>query len=207
MSYRGRVFIVSAPSGSGKSTLVSKLLEQVPDLDFSISYTSRNPRGGEKNGVEYFFVSEAVFEKMIAESRFVEYARVFDHYYGTDRSTLEATLQRGRDLLLDIDTAGASQVKAKLPDAVSIFVMPPSYEALHERLRSRQLDNAETIQKRLRWASQVEVDRFKNYDYVVINEDLTVSADLMRSIIYAERCRTDRVAERVENIIRTFGGI
>ncbi len=207
MADRGRVFIVSAPSGSGKSTLVSKLLNQVPDLDFSISYTTRKPRGSEQNGVEYFFVSETVFEKMIAENRFLEYARVFDHYYGTDQNTVEATLQRGKDLLLDIDTAGAAQVKARLSDAVSIFIMPPSFEVLNERLSTRQLDNAEAIQKRLRWARQVEVDRFKNYDYVVINEDVSASSDLMRSIICAERCRTERMAERVENIIRTFGGM
>jgi guanylate kinase len=207
MPSRGRVFIVSAPSGSGKSTLVAKLLAEVPDLVFSISYTTRKPRGNERNGVEYFFVMEPVFEKMIAEGQFVEYARVFDRYYGTARHTLEAALESGKDLLLDIDTEGASQVKTKLPDAVSIFIMPPSFEALHERLKRRQLDNEETIQKRLRWASEIEVHRFKSYDYVVINEDLKLSLDLMRSIIAAERCRRERMTQRVENIIKSFGGL
>jgi guanylate kinase len=207
MPSRGRVFIVSAPSGSGKSTLVAKLLAEVPDLVFSISYTTRKPRGNERNGVEYFFVTEPVFEKMIAEGQFVEYARVFDRYYGTARHTLEAALESGKDLLLDIDTEGASQVKTKLPDAVSIFIMPPSFEALHERLKRRQLDNEETIQKRLRWASEIEVHRFESYDYVVINEDLKLSLDLMRSIIAAERCRRERMTQRVENIIKSFGGL
>src|SRR5882724_10875984 len=207
MPSRGRVFIVSAPSGSGKSTLVAKLLAEVPDLVFSISYTTRKPRGNERNGVEYFFVTEPVFEKMIAEGQFVEYAQVFDHYYGTARHTLEAALEPGKDLLLDIDTEGASQVRTKLPDAVSIFIMPPSFEALHERLKRRQLDNEETIQKRLRWASEIEVHRFKSYDYVVINEDLKLSLNLMRSIIAAERCRRERMTQRVENIIKSFGGV
>ena len=207
MPSRGRVFIVSAPSGAGKSTLVAKLLAEVPDLVFSISYTTRKPRGNERNGVEYFFVTEPVFEKMIAEGQFVEYAQVFDHYYGTARHTLEAALEPGKDLLLDIDTEGASQVKTKLPDAVSIFIMPPSFEALHERLKRRQLDNEETIQKRLRWASEIEVHRFKSYDYVVINEDLKLSLNLMRSIIAAERCRRERMTQRVENIIKSFGGV
>ena len=207
MPSRGRVFIVSAPSGAGKSTLVARLLAEVPDLVFSISYTTRQPRGNERNGVEYFFVTELVFEKMIAEGQFVEYAKVFGHYYGTARQTLEAALEPGKDLLLDIDTDGASQVKSKLPDAVSIFIMPPSFEALHERLKRRQLDNQETIEKRLRWASDVEVHRFRSYDYVVINEDLRLSLDLMRSIIAAERCRRERMTERVESIIKSFGGV
>jgi guanylate kinase len=207
MPGRGRVFIVSAPSGSGKSTLVTQLLEKVPDLGFSISYTTRKPRRGERNGVEYFFVTEAVFDEMLAAEQFVEHARVFDHSYGTARHDLEATLARGKDVLLDIDTEGASQVKVQIVDAVSIFIMPPSYEALHERLDKRQLDNKETIQKRLRWASEVEVHRFKNYDYIVVNEDLTRSVELMCSIIWAERCRTQRMTEQVEQIIKTFGGI
>src|SRR4030095_12796970 len=124
MSSRGRVFIVSAPSGSGKSTLLAKLLAETPDLVFSISFTTRKPRGGEQNGVEYFFVTESVFEKMIGEGRFVEHARVFDHYYGTAIHTLEEVLMQGKDMLLDIATEGASQVKIKIPDAVSIFIMP-----------------------------------------------------------------------------------
>jgi guanylate kinase len=207
MSERGTVFVVSAPSGSGKSTLVTSLLERVPNLSFSVSYTTRHPRGAEVNGKEYFFVNEAVFERMIAEDQFIEYARVFDHYYGTARSYLEQAVAEGRDLILDIDTDGAAQVKSKLPEAVSIFVMPPSFEALKKRLENRRQDSPETIRKRLDWAGQKEIYRYRNYDYVVVNEDLSQSFDLMRSIILAERCRRERMKTRVQSIIQSFGGI
>lgn len=207
MKEKGKVFIVSAPSGSGKSTLVAKLLNEVPDLAFSISYTTRPPRGKEKDGVEYFFVSHEIFEKMIEEEQFVEYAKVFDHYYGTTRRSLEQTLAEGKDLLLDIDTEGAFQVKRKLPDSVSIFIMPPSFDALQTRLEKRRLDNKETILKRLRWASQVEIHRFMSYDYVIINEDLAASINQLKCVICAERCRRERMTGRVETILKTFGGV
>ncbi len=207
MSETGKVFIVSAPSGSGKSTLVADLLSKVPNLAFSISYTTRKPRGNERDGVEYFFISEETFKEMIARKQFIEYARVFDQYYGTSKLVLDQFLAQGKDVLLDVDTEGAYQVKKKLSDAISIFIMPPSYGALKKRLETRQLDSEDTICKRLSWASQVEIHRFKNYDYVVINEDLSATADLMSSIVYAERCRTERMAKRVESIIDTFGGV
>lgn len=206
MSERGTVFIVSAPSGSGKSTLVASLLQKVPNLSFSISYTTRKPRGGEVHGREYFFVDEAAFERMIAEDQFIEYAKVFDYYYGTARSYLEQALAEGKDLILDIDTEGAAQVKSKLPEAVSIFIMPPSYEALRTRLENRKQDSAETIQKRLAWAGQKEIYRYRNYDYVVVNDDLDQSFDLMRSIVLAQRGRRERMTARVHAIIQTFGG-
>jgi len=206
MTERGTVFIVSAPSGSGKSTLVTNLLQRVPNLTFSISYTTRKPRGGELNSREYFFVDEAAFERMIAGDEFIEYAKVFDHYYGTARAYLEEALAEGKDLILDIDTEGAAQVKSKLPEAVSIFIMPPSYAALRTRLENRRQDSVETIQKRLAWAAQKEIYRYRNYDYLVVNEDLNQSFDLMRSIVLAHRCRKDRMAARVHSIIQTFGG-
>jgi len=206
MSERGTVFIVSAPSGSGKSTLVTSLLQKVPNLTFSVSYTTRQPRGGEVHGREYFFVDEAEFERMIATDQFIEYAKVFDHYYGTARAYLEQALAEGKDLILDIDTEGAAQVKSKLPEAVSIFIMPPSYEALRARLENRKQDSPETIQKRLAWAGQKEIYRYRNYDYVVVNEDLDQSFDLMRSIVLAQRGRRDRMTARVHSIIQTFGG-
>jgi guanylate kinase len=204
MSERGIVFIVSAPSGSGKSTLVTSLLEKVPNLAFSVSYTTRKPRGAEANGKEYFFVDEALFERMIADGQFIEYAKVFDHYYGTARAYLEQSLAEGKDLILDIDTDGAAQVKSQLPEAVSIFIMPPSYRALRTRLENRRQDNAATIQKRLHWAGKKEIYRYKNYDYIVINEDLPQSFDLMRSIVLAERCRRSHMDYRVQSIIRSF---
>jgi guanylate kinase len=207
MSKKGILFIISAPSGSGKSTLVANLLHNVPNLSFSISYTTRKPRGSETDGIEYYFVNEKDFEVMIEENQFIEYAKVFDKYYGTAKHKVEEALLAGRDVVLDIDTEGAAQVKKKFPESVSIFIMPPSYTALKTRLENRKLDNEEIILKRLGWASQVEIYRFRNYDYVVINEDLDLSLELLKSIVYAERCRTQRMGHRVESIIKTFGGL
>jgi guanylate kinase len=207
MSEKGILFIISAPSGSGKSTLVANLLHTVPNLTFSVSYTTRKPRENETDGIEYYFVTEEEFEAMIVESQFIEYAKVFDKYYGTAKRKVEDALFAGRDVVLDIDTEGATQVKKKFPDSVSIFIMPPSYAALKTRLENRKSDNEEIIIKRLTWASQVEIYRFRNYDYVVINEDLDLSLELLKSIIYAERCRAERMSDRVDSIIKTFGGI
>jgi guanylate kinase len=174
---------------------------------FSISFTTRKPRGAEVHGREYFFVDEPAFERMIAEDQFIEYAKVFDHYYGTAKAYLNQALEEGKDLILDIDTEGAAQVKSKLPEAVSIFIVPPSYEALKTRLENRRQDAPETIQKRLDWASQKEIYRYRNYDYIVVNEDLSQSFDLMRCIILAERCRRNRMNDWVQSIIKSFGGI
>jgi guanylate kinase len=207
MPAKGKLFIVSAPSGSGKSTLVDQILGEMPDLAFSVSFTTRKPRGSERDGVEYHFVSDKVFEMMIAEDQFLEYARVFDHYYGTARSTVEAACAEGKDVILDIDTEGATQVRNRVPDAVSIFILPPSYSALKTRLEHRGEDKEETILKRLRWASQAEIYRYRDYDFVIVNEDVTVSVRLMKSIISAERCRKERLIERIESILKTFGGI
>jgi guanylate kinase len=207
MSEKGILFIISAPSGSGKSTLVANLLHNVPNLTFSVSYTTRKPRGNETDGIEYYFVTENEFKAMIAENQFIEYAKVFDKYYGTATRKVEEALVAGKDVVLDIDTEGATQVKKKMPESVSIFIMPPSYAALKTRLENRKSDNEETIMKRLSWASQAEIYRFRNYDYVVVNEDIDLSYELLKSIICAERCRTERMHHRVESIIKTFGGI
>jgi len=206
MVERGKVFIVSAPSGAGKSTLVKGLLQLVPNLLFSVSYTTRQPRGQEVDGKEYYFVDRMGFEKMIEEDKFVEYARVFDHYYGTARATVEEIVGRGEDILLDIDTAGAAQVRKKISEVVSIFIMPPSYEVLRERLERREQDSPETIQKRLQWASEKEIHYYENYDYVVINDDFSQAMESMRSIVQAERCRKGRLMHRIQSIIKTFGG-
>jgi guanylate kinase len=204
MSARGIVFIVSAPSGSGKSTLVNSLLQSVPDLAFSISYTTRQPRGSEVNGKEYFFVDEVTFDTMVSADQFLEYARVYDYRYGTARSYVEQTLSMGKDLILDIDTNGAAQVKSKVPEAISIFIMPPSYAALKARLENRRQDTPDNIQKRLSWACNTEIYRYSNYNYIVVNEELSQSVSLMRSIVLAERCRKNRMEERVQSIIRSF---
>jgi guanylate kinase len=203
---RGQVFVVSAPSGAGKSTLVKGLLQLVSNLTFSISYTTRAPRGQELDGKEYYFVDRMVFEKMVEEDKFVEYAKVFDHYYGTASASVEEVVGMGKDILLDIDTAGAAQVRKKISDVVSIFIMPPSYEVLQDRLEQRKQDNPKTIQKRLQWAAEKEIYQYENYDYVVINDDFSQAMESMRSIVLAERCRKGRMTHRIQSIIKTFGG-
>jgi guanylate kinase len=180
------VYIVSAPSGSGKSTLVNELLKKVSDLEFSISYTTRAPRGSEVNGRQYFFVSRPDFEKMIEEGAFLEYAEVFGNYYGTARRFLREAEEHGRDLLLDIDVQGAKQIQDKLPDACSIFILPPDRKTLEERLRKRSEDREEVIQRRLDAATR-EIENYRRYNYILINDQLEDSIKLLRAIVRAER--------------------
>jgi guanylate kinase len=182
------VYIVSAPSGSGKSTLVNRLLQSVPRLTFSISYTTRSPRSNERNGREYFFVSKQEFEKMIGEDEFLEYADVFGNYYGTARRFLREAEVSGTDLLLDIDVQGAEQIKKnkKIPEAVSIFILPPNREELEKRLRSRGLDPERVILRRLDTARR-EIENYSNYDYILVNDLLERSTDELKAVVLAER--------------------
>jgi len=199
----GIVFIISAPSGSGKSTLTAELRKVVPHLEFSISYTTRQPRGSEQNGREYFFVTRDEFEKMIGEEQFLEYAEVFGNNYGTARSFLREAFARGDDLILDIDVQGAAQVKLKLPEAVSIFILPPSREELELRLRRRTLAENEKrreltgegkpaeeiealLQRRLQEASR-EIENYSQYDYILVNEKVEPAIDILQAIVKAER--------------------
>lgn len=197
------VFIISAPSGSGKSTLVHRLLATVPGLIFSISYTTRAPRPAETNGVDYNFISHKDFEAQLARGEFLEYAEVFGNYYGTNRKNLDDARQAGKDLLLDIDVQGARQLKVAIPEAVSIFVLPPSREVLKERLRARSQDSEEVIQRRLRGAAE-EVRNYSQYDYVLINREIEEASACLASIVRAERLRTARMAEEVRPIIESF---
>ena len=183
-----RVYIISAPSGSGKSTLVNKVREIVPSLKFSISYTTRTPRAGEQNGREYFFVSPAEFEEMIRKDEFLEHAKFDGNYYGTARRFLALADQEGKDLLLDIDVQGAAQIKGRIADAVSIFIMPPNRRELEKRLRTRSLDKEEVIQRRLVTASR-EIENYDKYDYILINDRLEESIDALKSILLAERLK------------------
>ena len=219
------VFIVSAPSGSGKSTLVNELFKMVQGLDFSISYTTRPPRGSEQNGKEYFFVSPTEFEAMIAADEFLEYANVFGNYYGTAWRFLRETETRGHDLLLDIDVQGAAQIKKKLPDAVSIFILPPDREKLEWRLRNRGLDPEAVIRRRLNTARR-EIENYSKYDYILVNNVLEQSADELKAVVLAERIkqnggprtpedsrfldtaqafRLEQARERVRPILDSFG--
>jgi guanylate kinase len=182
------VYIVSAPSGSGKSTLVTELLKLVPDLDFSISYTTRSPRGSEQNGKQYYFVSQAEFEQMIRSGAFLEYANVFGNYYGTARRFLQEAEAKGHDLLLDIDVQGAEQIKRKLPDAASIFILPPDRKTLEWRLRKRSEDREEVIQNRLVTASR-EIENYDKYNYILVNDRLEDSIEGLQAIVRSERMR------------------
>jgi guanylate kinase len=180
------VYIISAPSGSGKSTLVTQLLKLVDDLDFSISYTTRARRGNEEHGKQYFFVSHDQFEQMIRADEFLEHANVFGNYYGTARSFLREAEQKGRDLLLDIDVQGAKQIKQKLPDAISVFVLPPDRKTLERRLRERGEDAEDVIQRRLITASR-EIENYDKYDYILVNDRLEESIESLQAIVRSER--------------------
>jgi len=198
------VFIISAPSGSGKSTLVHRLLASDPGLLFSISYTTRPPRPTETNGVDYNFISRKDFEVRLARGEFLEYAEVFGNYYGTNRETFELAIHHGKDLVLDIDVQGARQLKVAIPEAISIFVLPPSRDILEQRLRSRSQDSEEVIQRRLRGAAE-EVRNYSQYDYVLINRDLEEASARLASIVEAERLRKARMEEEVRPILESFG--
>ena len=186
----GILFIISAPSGSGKTTLVNELLRVTPRLEFSISYTTRKPRGSERNGREYVFVSREKFEEMIRHGDFLEYADVFGNYYGTAKSALEDATRRGNDLLLDIDVQGARQIKQASPDAVTVFVLPPNKEVLEKRLRTRSQDEEAVIQRRLQEATK-EIENWTNYDYILVNDQLDQSIDTLEAIVWAERAKRD----------------
>ena len=225
------VYIVSAPSGSGKTTLVDRLLKEVPGLHFSVSYTTRERRGQEQHGREYFFVDRKEFEEMLGRDELLEWAEVFGNYYGTSRRFLEDAEKEGKDLLLDIDVQGAAQVKRKLPHAVSIFILPPSRGVLEERLRRRGEDSEEVIQRRLSKAGH-EISGYERYDYVLINDQLELSAERLRSIVFVERwrlwgatgadispeasrhtreqaesCRKQRVEAEIAPILKSFGAV
>lgn len=197
------IFIISAPSGSGKSTLVSKILQRDPRLRFSVSYTTRKPRGKEKPGESYIFISRAEFEERVDRGEFLEHAEVFGNYYGTSREWLEQAQLEGKDLVLDIDVQGARQLKKKIPEAVTIFVLPPSRDILEQRLRTRSEDREEVIERRLRDAAE-EIRNYKQYDYLLVNHRLEESTDMLASVIKAERIRRSRMEEQIRPILASF---
>lgn len=200
---RGILFVVSAPSGTGKSTLTRRLLDGVPGLEFSVSYTTRAKRPGETDGREYHFVDDAVFDRMVEAGEFLEWAVVFGRRYGTARSATEATLAAGRDLLLDIDVQGAGQVRTSGVPSVSVFVLPPDYATLEARLRFRGSEPESEVHRRLSQA-RAEADEYRRYDYVVVNDDVERASKEIRAVVRAERARTDRRLEFVQKILETF---
>jgi guanylate kinase len=205
MSNRGRglLFIVSAPSGAGKTTLVERLVEQIPHLKMSRSYTSRPERDGEADGVDYNFVTRERFEAMAAAGEFLEWAPVFGNLYGTGAADTDALLDSGHDVVLVIDVQGARKVRARQIETVAVFVMPPSFEVLEQRLRGRSKDSEEAIQRRLQVARD-EVAAFAEYDFVIVNDELTAAVDQLRGIVIAERARLQRMRAGAESIVRTF---
>jgi guanylate kinase len=216
------VFIISAPSGSGKSTLVNEIRQMVPNLSFSISYTTRKPRGSEQDGREYSFISREEFESMIRNDEFLEYARVFEtDYYGTAQRFLKMAKEDGRDLLLDIDVQGAEQIKSKLSDAISIFILPPNRSELEQRLRGRSQDSETVIQRRLHEAGR-EIVNYEKYDYILVNDRLEESVKALEAILLSERLkrqgrtdaglsataekyRLENVRQRLQPILQSFG--
>jgi guanylate kinase len=199
------VFIVSGPSGSGKSTLVLKMLE-VPGTMFSISCTTRPPRGTESSGKWYDFVSEEEFDRRANGGEFLEYARVFGrHWYGTPRQSMEEAKRKGLDLVLEIDVQGAEQVKKELPASVAIFILPPARDELERRLRSRGQDSDEAIKGRLARAQQ-EIQRYTEYDFLVVNDDVERAGREVQAITVGARCLRSCLSERARKILESFGG-
>lgn len=200
---RGLLFVVSAPSAAGKTTVVDRLVETCPGLERSRSYTSREARAGEREGVDYNFISRPAFEALIRQDAFLEWADVFGNLYGTGRQDTERLLAQGLDLVLVIDVQGARIVRQRLTDAVCVFVLPPSFQALEQRLRARSKDSEAAIVRRLATARS-EVSAVDEYDYVVVNDDLDRCVGEMCAIVTAERMRRVRRRDEINPIVRTF---
>ncbi len=201
---RGIVFIVASPSGGGKTTICHRVLDNDPLLHFSVSYTSRKPREGEREGIDYHFVSEEEFKLKADRGDFLEWAVVHNHYYGTDRLVTEQILGKGKDVLMDIDVQGADMVKQAMPDAVRIFILPPSRSVMKQRLMDRRTESSEELERRLSNATK-EIEHWKGYDYAVINDDLDKAVENVESIIRAERWSLRHDSPDVQEILRSFG--
>ena len=193
---KGKLFVISGPSGSGKSTVIGRLLKELDKAYFSISATTREPREGERDGVDYHFMKKEEFEKLVEADQLLEYARFVGNYYGTPAAPVDEKLNAGYDVILDIETQGAEQILSKRPDAVSVFIFPPSFAVLEQRLRTRGTDSEDKILKRLAQA-RVECNKAEMYDYIIINDRIETACDEVMAIITAEKCRT---AERLHHL-------
>jgi guanylate kinase len=191
MQQRGQIFVISGPSGTGKTTIIRVIRESVSGIGYSVSHTTREPRDGEIQGKHYCFVTRRDFERMVGERQFVEWAHVYGHLYGTSYSTVENALSSGEDLLLDLDIRGAEAIKGHFPESLSVFILPPSMEALESRLRGRATTDREDVDLRLKKAAE-EVKSCEEYDFIVVNDDLAHTAHEIEAIILAERARTWR---------------
>ena len=200
---KGILFIISSPSGGGKGTLIREVLRTVPNIGYSVSFTTRKIREGEENGVHYNFISHTEFENLIEQGEFLEFAEVHGNYYGTSRTQVEKETLAGRDIILEIDVQGADSIREKAPDAVGVFILPPSYEVLRERLTARNTESDDDLKLRLK-NSRGEVQEYEKFDYVIINDEKEKGIIDLQSIIYAERCKRTRQTEAVEKILETF---
>jgi len=200
---RGTLFVVSSPSGGGKGTIIRHVLEVVENLSYSVSYTTRAPRLGEVDGREYFFVTREVFEEMAAAGEFLEWACVHGNFYGTAKNQILAETAAGSDIILEVDVQGAASVRQLLMDSVSIFILPPSYEVLRQRLLARGTDTPEELEVRMRNAPE-ELKQYSAFDYVIINDEVDRAAGQLASIIYAERARCMRQESLVLEVINEF---
>lgn len=199
--HNGNIFIISAASGTGKTTLVSRLLAEHPELKASVSHTTRQARNGETDGQHYHFVSKDEFETMIAENAFLEYADVFGNYYGTSFQSIDSLLAQGHDVILEIDVQGAEQVRRKLPSATSVFILPPSFEILAQRLRGRGTDSAEVIETRLNKAHE-EISHARHFDYAVVNDDLARAEQDLLHIIRSCRLQQPHQQDFIEKLLQ-----
>jgi guanylate kinase len=200
------LIVVSSPSGGGKGTLIDRVLKTVPGVSYSVSYTTRAPRATEQNGREYFFVSTAEFEAMIARGEFLEWANVYGYLYGTNQGQVERERAAGQDIILEIDVQGAASIREKIEDAVSIFILPPSFELLRHRLVARGTDSPADLERRLRGAP-AEVEQHSNFQYVILNDDINRASQQLAAVISAERARRERQAARLKDTLADFGRV
>lgn len=199
----GAIYIIASPSGGGKGTLIKEILQRVANIGYSVSYTTRKMREGEVHGQHYFFVSKEEFENLIKQDEFLEYAEVHGNYYGTSKTKVLEETEKGRDIILEIDVQGAEIIKQKLPEAIGIFILPPSFEVLKERLINRQTETVEDLAIRLK-NSRSEVEEYKDFEYVVINEVVEKAVLELESIVLAERLKTKRQEDEIKKILQTF---
>jgi guanylate kinase len=200
---RGMLIVVSSPSGGGKGTLIDRVLKTVPGVSYSISYTTRAPRAGEQNGREYFFVSPSEFEAMMGRSELLEWANVYGYLYGTSRAQVEKERAAAHDIILEIDVQGAASIRQLVADAVTVFILPPSFELLRQRLVARGTDSPADLERRLHGAP-AEVEQYKDFQYVILNDDINRASAQLASVIYAERARRERQEARLKAAVADF---
>ena len=202
---RGMLIVVSSPSGGGKGTLIDRVLKTVPGVSYSVSYTTRQPREGEQHGREYYFVSPDVFDEMIHRGEFLEWANVYGSLYGTSLAQVDRERAAGHDIILEIDVQGASSIRALVDDAVTVFILPPSFDLLRNRLVARGTDSPADLERRLRGAPG-EVEQYKYFSYVILNDDIIRASAQLASVIYAERARRERQEPGLKETLADFGG-